>query len=235
MKTEFTFTADALTGRRRDHVVQYDAPRFAAIPAAGAAFLNMRAAAAHDGFDLRPFSSFRDLKTQTRIWNRKFLLERPIYDRAGRLVDGAMLSEEKRVWAILGFSAAPGMSRHHWGTEIDVVDGAVVDAGHTVDLLPYETEPGGPFANLHRWLDDNIARFGFYRPYDQYRGGMFEEPWHLSFAPAATAANDQFELSYVREAFRSLDLAGGETLDRLLPEIYDRHVLNVATAPQDTI
>jgi len=38
-----------ITGRVRTHVVQHDAPRFAAHPDVAAAFLRLRAAAARDG------------------------------------------------------------------------------------------------------------------------------------------------------------------------------------------
>jgi LAS superfamily LD-carboxypeptidase LdcB len=58
-----------LTGRSRTHVVQLAEPRFAAQREAADAFLEMREAARRDGIDLQPYSSFRDFRTQLRIWN----------------------------------------------------------------------------------------------------------------------------------------------------------------------
>ena len=226
MRTDFS--ALELTGRSRAHIVQVDAPRFAAHPRAVDAFLDLRAAAALDGFDLRPFSSFRDFRTQARIWRRKFLLEKPIYDQAGTPIDAGALAEEQRVWAILGFSAVPGGSRHHWGTEIDVVEGRAVDAGAPVDLLPHETAPGGVFAELHAWLDEHLIVYGFHRPYDRWRGGMFAEPWHLSFSETSAAALKILTPEMIAEALKEVELPGGPALLRLLPEIWERHILNVA-------
>ncbi len=188
----------------------------------------LRAAAAQDGFDLRPFSSFRDFHTQARIWRRKFLLEKPIFDQSGAPIDGGSLTEEERVWAILGYSALPGGSRHHWGTEIDVVDGVAVDAGAPVDLLPHETAPGGVFSELHVWLGEHLTKFGFHRPYDQWRGGMFAEPWHLSFSEVSEAALSALEPEMIAEALRNAALPGGPVVLRLLPTIWERHIQNVA-------
>ena len=69
-----------VTGRVRTHVVQYDAPRFAAHPDAAAAFLRLRAAAARDGIELRPYSSFRGYDAQARIWAAKHGGRATLYD-----------------------------------------------------------------------------------------------------------------------------------------------------------
>ena len=58
------FSELEITGRSRTHVVQISEPRFAAHPDAAEAFLQMKGAASKDGFDLVPFSTFRDYKTQ---------------------------------------------------------------------------------------------------------------------------------------------------------------------------
>jgi LAS superfamily LD-carboxypeptidase LdcB len=115
-----------VTGRVRTHVVQHDAPRFAAHPAAAAAFLRLRAAAARDGIELRPYSSFRGYDAQARIWDAKYSGRATLYDIDGRPRDRAGMSEDEVIWHILDWSALPGASRHQWGTEIDVVDGAVM-------------------------------------------------------------------------------------------------------------
>ena len=30
---------------------------------------------------------------------------------------------------------------------------------------------------LAAWLDDNLEKYGFYRPYKDYKGGVAPEPW----------------------------------------------------------
>ena len=168
-----------LTGRARTHVVELDAPRCTLHYEAVAAFLGMRDAARTEGIDLQAVSSFRDFERQLLLWNRKWRGERPLHDRNGALLDLATLSEPQRVDAILAWSAIPGGSRHHWGSDIDVIDVAAMPAGYQVQLVPAEYAPGGVFSRLTGWLDRNMGRFGYFRPYGSNRGGAGIEPWHL--------------------------------------------------------
>jgi LAS superfamily LD-carboxypeptidase LdcB len=219
-----------LTGRAWTHVVQMQAPRFAALPEVATAFLEMRAAAAEHGFDLIPFSTFRDFDTQLRIWNDKFSGKKTLYDRDGKPLDFASLSPPEIVRAILYWSALPGASRHHWGTEIDVVDAAAMPDGYSVKLLPEETQPGGLFHPLHQWLDGNIARFGFFRPYARYVGGMFPEPWHLSYAPISTKLIDLMSPQLLRDAIGSVeasDMLGKDLVLDMIPSIYEDQVMKI--------
>lgn len=39
------------------------------------------------------------------------------------------------------------------------------------------------FSDLHHWFDANIEAYGFFRPYKHFKGGMYPDPWHLSYAP----------------------------------------------------
>ena len=132
------FTLDQLTGRARDHLTELSDPRCTLHKDVVAPFLAMRAAAAADGIDLVAFSSFRDFDRQLAIWNGKFRGERPMQDRAGRPLDALALSPAERVAAILWWSALPGASRHHWGTDFDVMD-----AGGAARRLPLQVVPGG--------------------------------------------------------------------------------------------
>ena len=118
-----------LTGRARTHVIELDAPRCTLHYEAVAAFLGMRDAALAEGIDLQAVSSFRDFDRQLLLWNRKWRGDRPLYDRSGALLDPARLTEPQRVDAILAWSAIPGGSRHHWGSDIDVIDAAAMPAG----------------------------------------------------------------------------------------------------------
>ena len=95
-------------------------------------------------------------------------------------------------------------------------------------LLPEEAQPGGVFHRLHQWLDRNMARFGFFRPYREYRGGMFPEPWHLSYAPIAIPALQALTQEVVAEALHDGDVLGKDLVLARLPEIYQRHVLNIS-------
>jgi len=217
-----------LTGRSRSHVFQSDEPRFAIHVDVVEPFARMREAAARESLDIAVFSGFRDFESQADIWNRKFCGERTLFDAAGGALDYHALSEAERMQCILNWSALPGASRHHWGTDIDVYDRAALPEGYRVKLLPEETQPSGVFHRLHQWLDQNMARFGFFRPYREYRGGMFPEAWHLSYAPIAMPALEALSMDVVAQALRDGDIQGKDLVLERLPEIYRRHILNIS-------
>ena len=220
-----------LTGRSRSHIVDIDEPKCALHYETVASFLAMRDDAARTGIDLRPVSSFRDFERQRVLWNRKWSGERPLYDRAGVELDPVQLSDAKRVDAILCWSAVPGGSRHHWGSDIDVIDAAAMPEGYQVQLLPAEYAPAGVFERLTAWLDRNMHRFGFHRPYASDRGGTGVEPWHISYAPVARRAIEDLSLPVLRRAIAASDLLGKEIVLDRLPEIYTRFILAVDSPP----
>jgi len=215
-----------LTGRTRTHVVQFSEPRFAAQREVGEAFLALRAQARCSGIDLVPFSTFRDFQTQLRIWNNKFTGKKPLYDMEGHARDFNALSPPEIIDCILNWSALPGGSRHHWGTEIDVVDGATMPVGYQPQLLPQECVQGGIFWDLHRWLDEHIAKFDFFRPYKHFKGGMYPEPWHLSYAPASMPAVKQVTVELLTETLREAEILEKELVLAHIPRIYQDHILN---------
>ncbi len=216
-----------LTGRARTHLVQFEEPRFAVHKDVQEPFFALRNAAAIAGFALHPFSAFRDFDAQLKIWNNKFAGERPLYDQHGVALDYASMSCEEIVDHILVWSAVPGASRHHWGSDIDVVDTARVPSDYHVKLLPEESAPGGVFHDLHQWLDENIEAFGFYRPYQKYQGGFYAEPWHLSYWPVSKLALEALTLDVLREAVLASDVMGKEMVLARLPGIFETHVRNV--------
>jgi LAS superfamily LD-carboxypeptidase LdcB len=220
-----------LTGRTRTHISQFDSPRFAAHPDVVNAFLSMRKSAFEAGIILEPFSSFRDFRMQLRIWNKKFRGEKPLYDINGVPRDFSCLTAPERILSILNWSALPGGSRHHWGTEIDVFDSSKVPSDYRVQLLPCEVESGGVFNHLHQWLDTNMRDFGFFRPYAFNQGGMYPEPWHLSFFEISEPALDELTLEILEEAISSNAIEGKEVLLKMLPDLYDQHVRNIC--PRD--
>jgi LAS superfamily LD-carboxypeptidase LdcB len=189
-----------------------------------APFMNLRSAARAAGFDLKAVSGFRDFDRQLAIWNAKFRGERPLYDAAGAPIDGLGLSPAQRVDAILLWSALPGGSRHHWGTDVDVCDAAAVAPGYQVQLRVEEFSPGGPFAPLAEWLEVHAARFGFFRPFRGVLSGVQPEPWHFSFAPVAEAARRALTLNVWREALVRSALEGREEVLSRLEEFHARYV-----------
>ena len=111
-----------LTGRARTHVRQLPGLDCTLHPQAAAALLALQAAGERDGIELQAVSGFRDFGQQLAIWNAKFRGARALLDAAGAPLTVLGLDEPQRVAAILVWSALPGASRHHWGSDCDVID-----------------------------------------------------------------------------------------------------------------
>ena len=226
------FTLEQLTGRSRDHLSEVAEPRCSLHREVVGSFLAMRAAAAADGLDLVAFSSFRDFDRQLAIWNGKFRGEREMQDRAGRRLDPRALSPGERVDAILWWSALPGASRHHWGTDFDVMDLAAAPPGYRIQVVPAEYRAGGPFHRLTTWLDGHMHAFGFFRPYTTDRGGVSPEAWHLSHAPVAARAQRALSVHGLREVLAASEIEGKEVVLESLEENFRRYVVDVDPAPE---
>jgi LAS superfamily LD-carboxypeptidase LdcB len=229
------FTVDQLTGRVRSHLTDLSDPRCTLHREVVRPFLAMRAAAAADGIDLVAFSSFRDFDRQLAIWNGKFRGERPLQDRAGGPLDVAALSPAEKVTAILWWSALPGASRHHWGTDFDVLDGKALPYGYQLQVVPAEYLPGGPFEKLTRWLDEHMHAFGFFRPYSTDRGGVSPEPWHLSHAQVAARAQRQLSLDALKGVLADAPIEGKDAVLEALARNYSSYVVNVDVAPESAL
>jgi LAS superfamily LD-carboxypeptidase LdcB len=220
-------TPGELTGRVRTHIADLEEPRCALHAHVAAPFVNLRRAALADGFDLVPVSSFRDFSRQLTIWNAKFSGQKPLLDAAGCVLDSRQLSPRERIQAILLWSALPGASRHHWGTDIDIADGNAAPPGYRPQLTPEEFAPAGPFAPLAEWLETNAARFGFFRPFRGVLSGVQPEPWHYSFAPVAEIARRGLSVAVLREAIAAAPLLGKDAVLEQLDELHRRYVAKI--------
>lgn len=216
-----------LTGRAATHVREALAPGVRLHAGAIDSVHALREAAARAGHDLAIVSSFRDFARQSAIWNRKFRGEQALYDRTGRALDVSAMSGPERVRAILIWSALPGASRHHWGTDFDVYDRSAVPPGYRPELTVAEYTAAGPFARLDEWLAANLGNQGFFRPYRTDRGGVSPEPWHLSYAPLSGPALRALTLDVLTETIEGSDLEGRQHVLAQLPEIYDKYVVSV--------
>jgi LAS superfamily LD-carboxypeptidase LdcB len=213
-----------LTGQVRTHIADVPTPACALHAHVVAPFLNLRRAALADGFDLVPVSSFRDFSRQLAIWNGKFSGEKPALDASGSPLDVSRLSPLQRVEAILLWSALPGASRHHWGTDVDLVDRNATPPGYRVRLTQEEFAPAGPFAPLAEWLETNAARFGFFRPFRGVLSGVQPEPWHFSFAPVAEIARRCLTPAVLHKAIAGAPLSGKKQVLERLDELHARYV-----------
>jgi LAS superfamily LD-carboxypeptidase LdcB len=216
-----------LTGQVRTHITDLPDPKCALHAHVVAPFLNLRRAALADGFDLAAYSSFRDFSRQLTIWNGKFSGEKPMFDASGRSIEVSALTPSQRVEAILLWSALPGASRHHWGTDIDVIDRHATLPAYRVQLTPEEYAAGGPYAALVEWLEANAARFGFFRPFRGVLSGVQPEPWHFSFAPVADNARRRLTPAVLHKAIMAAPLLGKEQVLERLDALHARYVARI--------
>ena len=193
-------------------------------------FLQLKDDAERAGFDLQVLSGYRSFEKQLSIWNRKATGKLAVLDSDAVPMDIGRLSARELVFAILRWSALPGASRHHWGTDLDVYDEAARPQGYEIELIPEEVESGGMFGRLHGWLDERIAAaaaFGFFRPYDRDRQGVAPERWHLSHGPTAMTYERRLTTELLRETIERADLELKEVVLENLDEIYERFVINI--------
>jgi LAS superfamily LD-carboxypeptidase LdcB len=231
-------TPSELTGRTDTHITPAGEPAIPLHRNVAEPFARMQQAAARDGIALTPISGFRSFEKQAAIWNAKWRGERQLHDVHGRPVNHSTLSGAELAHTILIWSALPGASRHHWGTDVDVIDAAARPPGYEVQLLPSEYLEGGYFHRLHLWLQENMATFDFFLPYKTFQGGISTEPWHISYAPISMPALQDLSLDVLRQTVENNHIEGKEVVLKILPEIYDRYVLNInlpETEEQDVL
>lgn len=195
-------------------------------PEAASAFLALRALAGRDGIDLRAVSGYRSFARQLLIWNGKARGERTLLDAGEHPVDARTLSQGELLATILHWSALPGTSRHHWGSDLDVIDAAALAPGQQPVLERRWFEPGAPFERLGEWLGSVLGRGDgqeFFRPYQAYGEGVAEEPWHLSFAPLSSRCEVLFDPQLLRTVLAAADLELRELVDGCLDQLLGRY------------
>jgi LAS superfamily LD-carboxypeptidase LdcB len=191
------------------------------------AFTALRSDAAKSGIDLQLVSGFRSFERQRLIWNGKALGERLVHDDLGQAIDLQRLTAGERIHAIMRFSALPGSSRHHWGTDLDVYDAAAVAADYEVQLVPAEFAVDGVFAGLDRWLQECLQgsrACGFARPYAVDRGGVACEPWHLSYLPLAEGYACALTAELLASTLAGRELVLEAEVLAQLPELHRRYI-----------
>lgn len=179
------------------------------------------------GFSLRIASAWRGFDRQQLIWNGKASGQRQVLDACGNPLDVCSMSEDALLFAMLRWSAIPGCSRHHWGTDLDVFDAAAVAQDYSVQLTTAECTDCGPFAALHDWLDAVLREESevFFRPYTADRGGIAPERWHLSCRPVAERYEKLLDEARLIDWIMAQDIALKDRIYVHWHDIFHRYVL----------
>ncbi|OOF69448.1 M15 family metallopeptidase [Rodentibacter caecimuris] len=223
-------TEAMLTGKSRAHLVNLPCPfsvnHFLQADALNA-FQGLQQRAKKNGFNLQPASSFRDFRRQQLIWNSKFNGERKVHNDDGEALDLTELSDWQKIQAILRWSALPGASRHHWGTEIDIFDPDLLPIGKSLQLEPWEYEQGGYLFELSQFLLENLSHFDFTLPFMNLPSSkkIGREPWHISHVPTAKKAQHLFSSAIVLNSWQGESIGGKAVLVAYLEEIFARYIL----------
>ncbi len=137
------------------------------------------------GIELCVASAHRSFYKQFKIFDDKFYGKRQVLDENEMPLDIMSLTDEEKVRAIMRFSAVPGFSRHHFGTDFDIYAKNLLPDSKKLELTAREYEKGSYFYPLGQYLAGNLNRFGFSRPYTG-KGRIAYEPWHISYTKKAT-------------------------------------------------
>jgi len=158
------------------------------------AFRMMHAAALEAGVSLTIVSAMRTFDHQKRIWDNKWNGRQILF---GDILATTIDDPVERALEILRFSAMPGTSRHHWGTDIDL---------NSLNNSYFERGEG---RRVYEWLLANAASYGFCQPYTARGNGRSvgheEERWHWSYKPVASECLKQFAAKITYDDIRGFD------------------------------
>lgn len=212
-KTDSNFTLDELKGKGQPNLVRKNG--YILRPEVAEAFEKMKKAAQNDGFNIHVISSYRTFDYQKGIWNRKFNSNKN-------------LSVQQNVEKIIEYSTIPGTSRHHWGTDLDII--------HSINGIPDDPlnekhfNKGGSMEKFKLWLDNNSEKFGFYLVYtnNSKRNGFKYEPWHFTYKPLSDKMFKLYQLEDLKEVLLKENLNGKEAFtNKFIQKYFNENLLDI--------
>ena len=184
------------------------------------AYERMRQAAAKEGIDIKVVSAHRSYHRQREIWNAKY-----------KTLTLQGLPAKDAIQEIITYSTLPGTSRHHWGTDIDIIDNANPQSGDV--LLAEKFYGDGPSSALRSWMNRNAADYGFLEVYTDHpnRKGFAHEPWHYTYHSLSKAYLEVLTNQVISEIAKDEQLLGRKFLDADFFKSYTAgHLLDINPA-----
>ncbi|SHO55837.1 M15 family metallopeptidase [Vibrio quintilis] len=221
-------TPEQLTGQTDLHLkpTRMDQKSFLIHPDVVSDMLALKEAASLAGYNLHIVSGFRSFQHQLKIWNRKFSGESPVLDQNSIPLNTSQLSEKEKILAILRWSALPGASRHHWGSDFDVYDRTNQPQNVPLKLEPHEYLSGFQ-AGFFQWLQTNMQHYGFFLPYNQDRGGVATEPWHISHHAVSSTLLKELTPEIILETLNEAPIYGEKIIKKEINTIYNQFIINI--------
>jgi len=181
------------------------------------AFLKLTDEALKSDIRIKVVSSYRSFSHQNNIWERKY-----------KQNSAKGLSPKESIKKIIEYSTIPGTSRHHWATDIDLIDANVKQPKNV--LNPYHFEGNGCFSKFKNWMDTHANDFGFYLVYTKKEGrqGFKYEPWHYSYKPLSKGYLQQYQTLNLNDIMTSEALMGGEHFsEEFLANYRNENILDI--------
>ncbi|MBS7333150.1 M15 family metallopeptidase [Faecalibacter bovis] len=213
-ETQVFSTAD-LIGKSNPNLTQ--GKDYKVLPEVAVQLEKMKADAKKAGFDICVISSYRSYKYQNVIWERKFKANK-----------AKGLSNIKNIEKIIEYSTIPGTSRHHWGTDIDIID---MTKGIPADPLHEKHfNEGGSMRKFKLWLDENAHKYGFYLVYTKSleRKGFKYEPWHFTYKPISDRMMEEYKKLDIKKLLQENKLMGSEFFtDEFVEKYRTENILDI--------
>ncbi len=162
--------------------------------------------ARRQGVKIKVVSSYRGFNHQNRIWKRK-------YDKF--IKQG--LSSKQAVEKVKEYTAIPGTSRHHWGTDVDLSNGIPRLSNHSNN-------------KYSKWMNDNAHKYGFYRVYtkNKFRDGYNYESWHYSYRKLSNPMLKQYNKLDLVKILKNQNIAGNKHFTSVFVKNYkEKNVLGI--------
>lgn len=181
------------------------------------AYEKMRSAAQSDNINIQVVSGYRSFDRQKTIYETKYR----------NFINEGMTPEEA-ISEILKYSTLPGTSRHHWGTEMDIIDANQPQPASVLEEEHYYGD--GVYSKMKAWLDQHAESFGFYEVYTNKEGrkGFQYEPWHFSYKPISVPMLEEFMCLDIEAILTVENLSGKDILTgQFLHKYYMENILDI--------
>jgi len=210
------FTRDQLIGKGNPDLVG-DTYKGTMHKETAIALEKLKKAALEKGIKIEVVSAYRSFDRQKEIFEGKYKR----FTKQG-------LTPDEAVKKIIEYSTIPGTSRHHWGTDLDLIDANAPQPKNV--LQPENFHGNGPFCKFKEFMDKNANDFGFYEVYtdNANREGFKYEPWHFSYAPVSIPMLEAYKKLDVKKILQEEKVLGNENFSEEFIEKYrNENILDV--------